>query len=229
MIVAMFLAHLMGDFILQWDKLALWKSKELQGVIVHGGVVFLVTWLFSLPFSPLWWQGVLLISFSHFFIDAVQWRYPLPILPLFRLILDQFAHLAVILVALMMGGYVQWPTFGWDVWVAFHDERMLTTIFAFALVTMPAWIFSRFMAYGLMKGIPPRFPDPVKYLGIIERLLITLLVVIGQFVFLPVVALPRLLLGWSWLKSRDCRPVYLFEILTSVVTAVTIGLGLRLL
>ena len=56
MIIAMFLAHLVGDYILQWDSLALWKSRELKGVLAHGLVVTFVTFLFILPFEPTWWQ-----------------------------------------------------------------------------------------------------------------------------------------------------------------------------
>lgn len=48
MVIAMYLAHLVGDFILQWDNLAQWKSRELKGVLVHGLIIFLTTWFFSL-------------------------------------------------------------------------------------------------------------------------------------------------------------------------------------
>jgi hypothetical protein len=39
MIVALFLAHLVGDYVLQWDKLANWKSRALPGVLAHGLIV----------------------------------------------------------------------------------------------------------------------------------------------------------------------------------------------
>jgi len=55
MVVIMFLAHLVGDYVLQWDRLAQWKSRELKGVLAHGLMVGVVTWLFSLPFDPNWW------------------------------------------------------------------------------------------------------------------------------------------------------------------------------
>ena len=59
MITAMLLAHLVGDYVLQWDALAAWKSRALAGVAVHAAIVTAVTWLFALPFAPDWWQGIL--------------------------------------------------------------------------------------------------------------------------------------------------------------------------
>ena len=48
MIVAMLLAHLIGDYIFQWDGLANWKSRAIQGVLVHGAIVSSVTVLMAL-------------------------------------------------------------------------------------------------------------------------------------------------------------------------------------
>ncbi len=43
MIISMFLAHLVGDYILQWDALALAKSREFKGVLLHSIIIFIVT------------------------------------------------------------------------------------------------------------------------------------------------------------------------------------------
>lgn len=73
MIIAMFLAHLVGDYILQWNSLAAWKSRALSGVVVHCLVVLAVTWLFIMPFNPGWWPWVLVIGLAHFAIDAFSY------------------------------------------------------------------------------------------------------------------------------------------------------------
>ena len=39
MLQAMLLAHLLGDYVLQNDALARWKSRSLWGVAAHGAVV----------------------------------------------------------------------------------------------------------------------------------------------------------------------------------------------
>ena len=55
MITAVLLAHLVGDYILQWNALAILKSKALKGVIAHGAIVWAVTWLMTALFNPAWW------------------------------------------------------------------------------------------------------------------------------------------------------------------------------
>ena len=113
MIVTTLLAHLVGDYILQWDSLARWKGRELKGVLAHGLIVLLVTGAFSLPLDMNWWPWVLLIGLSHTAIDAIPlWlgkRVPLQTagtLALARFVVDQMLHLGVIIAALTLSGYV---------------------------------------------------------------------------------------------------------------------------
>jgi len=228
MIIAMFLAHLVGDYVLQWDQLALWKSREVKGVLVHGLVVFIVTWLFTLPFDPTWWQGVVLISATHVLVDMVQFWIKPPLPALVRFVLDQGIHIGVILFALWLGGYLRWSTLVTDLVADMQAQPLLTFLLAYAFITMPAWVLLKFLTYGLVKGCAPNFPENGnKYLGIAERILITTFVAMGQFLLVPLVTLPRLVFDWRRLLNRDHRPVYLFELLASVILAVVTGLSLR--
>ena len=230
MIIAMFLAHLVGDYILQWDRLALWKSRELKGVLAHGLVVSFVTFLFILPFNPIWWQGAAFISILHIAIDAVQLKVKPPILPLFRFILDQIAHIAVIIVALAAGGYLTSSIVMADVIPAIHDDRLWLYLLGYAFITMPAWVLVKFAAYGLVKGSGPAFPGiSNKYLGILERILITTFVALGQFILVPFIAIPRLVVEWPVVRDGEETAVYLAEFLASITLAVLIGLALSLL
>ncbi|RMD56088.1 MAG: DUF3307 domain-containing protein, partial [Candidatus Thermofonsia bacterium] len=140
MIVSMFLAHLVGDYILQWDSLATWKSKSLYGVMAHCLVVTAVTAVFALPFTPFWWTGVLFISSLHFIIDAGQllWKPALP--PLLRFILDQLAHILVIVTALVLGGFMTPSTLTASLAAAVNSDRFLLLLTAYAFITMPAWV-----------------------------------------------------------------------------------------
>ena len=126
MTIAMILAHLVGDYILQWDALALAKSRSFKGVFWHCVIVTLVTWAFALPFSqPVWWQGVLFISLAHFLIDVSQLWFKPAIAPLMRYTLDQLCHFAIILLALMWGGFFEVTgVVGWvtAVGVAYNQE-----------------------------------------------------------------------------------------------------------
>ena len=128
MIIAMLLAHLIGDYVLQWDRLAAWKSREVKGALVHGLIVLIVTVLLALPFDVAFVPYALFIGLTHMAVDALQpWlgrRVPLTGPGLFglgRLVLDQAVHLSLIALALVWGGYVTWPTLGADMLTAFDD------------------------------------------------------------------------------------------------------------
>ena len=142
----MLLAHLVGDYVLQWDALAQWKSRELRGVIAHSVVLFAVTALFAAPFAADWWRGVLLISVSHFLVDAAQFYIRPPIPPLLRFLLDQFLHFFFILVALLAGGYLVWGHI-WDGIVASAQQTpLMTALLGYAFITMPTWVLLKFTA-----------------------------------------------------------------------------------
>jgi hypothetical protein len=230
MVIAMLLAHLVGDFILQWDGLARWKSRELKGLIVHGLIILVVTWVFILPFDATWWEGVLFISAIHFVIDAVQFYVKFPVPTLGRFLVDQFLHFLVIFVALIWGGYLGLETLVQDLLASIYATPYLSALLGYALITMPAWVFLKFAIYGLIKGAPPNFPEgPNKFVGIIERLLIVTLVAFGQILLIPLVALPRLILDWPRVVNNGRESIYAIELIASVSLAVAVGLGLRLL
>lgn len=228
----MFLAHLVGDYVLQWDALAQWKSRELKGVIAHCVIVLIVTALFALPFDPTWWSGILFISVTHFAIDASQLfarrHIELPIPPLLRFIADQIMHTLFILIALVWGGYLTWGNLWGGIAGSIYEAPMLTALLGYAFVTMPAWVLLKFVVYGLVKGQPPDFPaGPNKYVGITERLIITTLVLSGQLLLVPLVALPRLLVETPQVAHTSRALVYVAELLASVALAVGVGLALR--
>lgn len=245
MILATILAHLVGDYILQWDKLSRWKSKDIRGVLVHGAIVTAVTWLFSLPFDPGWWPWALFIGLTHTLIDGLE----LPIRrrlaqrgsgkgPLALFVGDQLVHITIILLALRWSGYIAAPGRITDIASATGNNLVLLYILAYAFLTMPAWIIIKFLVYGLMNGSPPDFSNctRTKYMGMVERGLIVTLVLFGQFFFLPLVALPRLVMDWSspnghnpGLLQHNGRQntLYLAELFSSIILAVIVGLALR--
>ena len=228
MIIVMFLAHLVGDYILQWNSLAAWKSRELGGVVAHCLVVLAVTWLFILPFNAAWWPWVIFIGVAHFLIDAVQLRIKLPVPELARFTLDQMAHFIVIIVALAAGGYLDLAALLQSGQAVLQSDLLLMYLLGYVFVTMPAWVVVKFTAYGLVQGSAPQFGDSSKYLGIMERLLITTFVALGQYLLIPMVILPRLVMEWPQVANEDRASVYLAELLASVSLAVLIGILFRL-
>lgn len=228
MVLAMILAHLVGDYVLQWDNLAAWKSRELKGVLAHCAVVTVVTILFALPFNPYWWQGVLFISAAHLFIDAIQLYIKPPIPALARFLLDQLAHALVIGAALAAGGYLPVTAVSSGFAAISHSEQVMVFLLGYAFVTMPAWVLVKFTAYGLVQGTAPEFPGRTnKYVEILERILITTFVLLGQYLLVPLVIVPRLFSEWPDVQTRGNKTLYLVELLSSITLAVFIGILLR--
>lgn len=230
MVIAMFLAHLVGDYILQWDGLAQWKSREFRGVAVHSAILAVVTAAFALPINPAWWGGILLISLSHLTIDGLQFFFRLPISPLLRFILDQIAHFFFIILALTLTSYLAWGDLWGGIVASARATPMLTALLGYAFVTMPAWVLLKFVVYALVKGQPPNFPaGPNKFVGITERVIITTLVLSGQALLVPLVTLPRLIVEWPRVVQGGADTIYLTELISSVALAVMVGVGLSAL
>jgi Protein of unknown function (DUF3307) len=223
MITAMILAHLVGDYVLQWNGLAAWKAREMRGVVVHCVVLTAVTLLFAALIDPAFLPWAVLISLMHFFIDAFGLRYKLPITPLGRFATDQAAHFAVILLALVGGGYVEMGTVTGGLTAVLQSDALMFYLVGYAFVTMPAWVVVKFTAYGLVKGSAPDFGDDDKYLAMLERLLIVTFVALGHFYLIPLILLPRFVMEWPRVVEAEQTAVYLAELLASTALAVVVG------
>ncbi len=228
----MLLAHLVGDYILQWDKLAFWKSQEVAGVLVHGLVVTTVTFLFVLPFAPFWWQGALFISLTHILIDLAQLpitrRPKSGIYPLLRFTADQLLHILVITLALYWGGFFSMGNFWGQAIAEIAASPIMTYTLVYTALAMPAWVFLEFTGYGLVKGSPPDFSRASnKYLTSLERWLITTSVITGQFLLIPIITAPRFILEREAIIENHETTIYVAKLLGSVAVAMTLGLALR--
>lgn len=232
MIMSMILAHLVGDYILQWDSLAAWKSQKLAGVLVHCSIVTAVTFIFILPFEGFWWQGALFISACHLFIDLTQ----LPITqkpkngvyPLLRFIADQLLHIMVIALALYWGGYFQMGAFWPAALIEMANLPGLMIVLVYTLLAMPAWVILEFTGYGLANGSPPNFQRASnKYVTSLERFLITTSVISGQYMLIPVITAPRLYYERESVVENKETAIYLTKLLGSIALATVMGVGLR--
>lgn len=237
MVIAMLLAHLVGDYILQWDDLARWKAQSVRGVLVHGIIVTLVTWAFSLPFNPHWWPWVSFICITHVLVDLFmlffsRWLQPYlnGAVSIGRFLLDQTIHLAVIYVALIGGGYLAPQGVSAALLRELASNRLLTFALAYVFISLPTWILLQFVVFGLVDGTAPDFSRGTnRYVGTLERWLITTFVLLGQFLLVPLVALPRLMFEGRSVLREERPTLYVAELLASVAVAIVIGLCLRIL
>ena len=233
MIIAMLLAHMLGDYVLQWDALARWKGAAIKGAVLHGSIVLAVTLVFAILIDPGWWPWAFLIGLTHMAIDA-SWvrlnrrfasrgRYGL-----MRLLIDQTLHLGVIVGVVMASGYVTVQGLPGAIAAEVQTHRVWAIALGYVLISMPAWIFIEFIFYGLINGSAPDFSrvGKYKYVGSLERGLIATFVATGQFALVPVVALPRLVLESPQYFGNNRATLYLAEWLGSLAVAVLIGLAL---
>ena len=233
MVTAMLLAHLVGDFILQTDRIAQWKSKAARGVLAHGLVVTLVTLVAAAATDITWLNWALFISGTHVIIDLGQfYLMQSGIIPtagskaLGRFLIDQLLHFAVIGLALVSSGMIHIPTTMPAMMTSLQSGWIV--VLGYGFITMPAWILIEFTVYGLVNGSAPNFSEATnKYVGILERLLITTFVWWGSFVLIPLVALPRVYFERAKVGDSGRSTLYVAELLTSVLLAVVVGLALR--
>jgi hypothetical protein len=224
MLAAMILAHLVGDYLLQNDALARWKARELRGVLVHGSIVLLVTLLFALLFDAAWWPWALGIGLAHIAIDAIKLRLGSSFSALGMFLLDQAAHASTIVVALVLSGKLA-PLPAQALLAGLRDERLLVLVIGYVFATLPAWVLIEFLAAACLRVAPEFGGD--KYLSSVERGLIATFVLLGQFVLVPLVAAPRLIVEGRGALGGERGQLYLARWTLSVALAVGVGLILR--
>lgn len=228
---ALLLAHILADYVFQPDALVRWKVRHIYGLLAHGGVVFLLTLVLSLPYSSTWWPYALLVAVLHTIVDfprAHMGGGRPGILSFWLLLLDQCIHLFIIAFALFISGYLfpdQMLDFLADI---VRNPKLLGFAIGYSLDTIPSWVLIRFLVRGLIPKEELTFGN--RYVVILERLLITTFVLLGKFWFIPLVLLPRLIfegLAVRAIENEENHTSYLIELLTSVLIAVVIGLALR--
>jgi len=230
MLAMMLLAHLIGDYVLQFNALVRWKTRSLWGVLAHGTIVTMVTVIAAITVQPAWWHYALLIGASHTLIDIVRARLiapPTPGLDLLYFLLDQIAHLSII------AGVILWSQAPTQLPVWF-GPRAIALVAGLLFLLQPAWVLLRFLVRGVWgESAAPPLGTGEKYFPMLERVAIALLALTGMGYLIPIALLPgrierlqghehNLMIlirgGDSWIESA-----------LSILFALGVGLGLRYL
>jgi hypothetical protein len=234
--------HLLGDFALQTRRIA--EGKRRGGMFAaHLGLVALahliaVAPLLSWPLAGL----VLAITISHGVIDLVTVRRRRGrTVPLGLFLLDQSAHLVVLLVA--------WAVFmGWmgppDPLIS---EAAMGT-FATAAIVAAAFAFNAVGGAAVVSGVlaahdptlegdaggDDRTQDPGvrgsgRLIGILERTLILILILGSEWAAIVILIAAKSIARFDELKGRRFSEYFLIGTLTSLLVAVLTGLMLQAL
>lgn len=195
MFTVMLLAHLLGDYVLQWNELALWKARSLWGVLAHGGIVTATTLVCTALTAPEWWPYALLIGLIHTIIDIVRARFLRTSDTAWELtwyLFDQLAHLTVIAGVVHLAGRGLTLTVSSGAARALADPRVLIYVLGYLALLNPSWVLIRLLVRGVWgPQAAPHLGDGEKVGPMVERVLMASSILLGQFLLVPLVLLPR--------------------------------------
>ena len=226
LLLKLFIAHLVGDFLLQpaaWvknkeeRKLAAWQLYVHS--LLHGLLVLLFVWDLQD------WKYALLISISHFVIDSLKLTLQNDRNRRFLFFIDQLAHFVLIyLIWLRLEGR-SFPAF------IFQNKGFLLLVTGIIFLTSP-------VSFGVKIFISKWTPEPEgqdtaslqsagKYIGFFERLLVFIFIVINQWAAVGFLLAAKSIFRFGDLKEAKDRKLteyVLIGTLLSFGAAVFMGL-----
>ncbi len=180
LLIKLLLAHVIGDFFtqsLKWvkhkEEHKLKSSRLYLHIGIHFALLFLILWDLTL------WPVILIVGFSHFLIDALKLLVQNKRNRRYLFFIDQLLHLIVILVVWY---FFSQPEIGFSDLFSTYNLAMLTAVL---FLTLPVsvimkQIFSKWDLKELTKG-NESLRDAGKYIGILERLLVFVFVILGRW------------------------------------------------
>jgi len=225
------LAHLIGDFLLQSGAAV--KQKEEKKwrapflylhVSLHFVLILLITW------NPSLWLAALLIAITHLIIDGLKLQFQKGGNRMLWFFADQALHLIVILATwyFLIGEDAVFP----EIW---HNSYWFIITGA-VLLTMPAGIVIGVLlspyADSTGENAADSLPNAGRYIGILERLLVFLFILLGQWAVIGFLLTAKSVFRFGDLtraRDRKLTEYILIGTLLSFGLAIAIGLGVKFL
>ena len=199
----LFLAHLIGDFLLQPNRWVIHKesnkiaSKYLYiHTVVHFLAILLLLWDLN------YWKLALIITVSHYFIDLGK----LYANPLFKrksipFFIDQVLHIGVLYACAYYGNLIGHT-------VALFNDLDWGLVTAIVFVSFPSAIIMGKLLEGMSEQIPldhKSLPNAGKYIGIIERLFVLLFIIMGRWEAIGLLITAKSVFRFNDLKESNNR------------------------
>ena len=217
----MLAGHLIADFCLQpagWIESKRengWKSKYL---FFHATIASVLPVLFTLQVG-LWWF-IPVIFVTHYFIDLVKSR---TCDNLLAFLVDQSLHITILWILATFATSVALDETFTDFWVYAAG---------FVLVTTPAGILiGKFLQPIIQTESKPMKADASAWIGIIERILILIFILAGQFQAIGFLVAAKSVFRFSEIKKDDNPKAeyFLLGTLVSFLVAIVVGIVIRYL
>jgi len=237
----MVLAHFIADYPLQTDRIYAFKIRSLKGQFLHAGIHSVIFFLFLLPYfgQPFVWLYLLIVPFSHLFIDIVKVSLidKSKLNQLVTYTMDQVFHI-VVASTVFFFPFVREipqaspsPLFSWY-WDSAVIAFLIGLIFSsyFTTYFLACW---QDMNKELEHDDGYVLKPFQKYYGMVERgLLMSLVVLVTGWgiLFIPVLVALRFPV-YQWLKKIGKEPngfLSLKELLVGSVFSVVAGLIIRI-
>jgi hypothetical protein len=180
-IIKILLAHLVGDFILQPKSWVTEKEQKKAAsfklyvhVLIHGGLVLLLLWNIRL------WLFALLVVLSHLIIDLCKVYFQKQHTQTIWFIIDQLAHFITLIIL-------------WYVWFKpdiallslWQNPLLWLYITAILFLTVASGIIIQVLlakwSPHLPEGRGRSLANAGKYIGILERLLAFIFIIVGHW------------------------------------------------
>lgn len=201
--VKLFLAHLIGDFVLQPQKWVLHKEDKKAAskylyfhVLLHFALIMLLLW--DLDF----WKTATIIMVSHYGIDLIK----LYVNPLFEnksipFFIDQVLHILVLYCCVYYGDL-------WGHTVALMQQLDWGLVTAIVFVSFPAAILMGKLLEQMSSQLEmdhKSLPNAGKYIGIIERLFVLLFIILNHWEAIGLLITAKSVFRFNDLKESNSR------------------------
>lgn len=224
--IQLFLAHIIGDFVLQTDAWAKSKrEKKLTSVyfylhiLIHGVLVMLLVW--NIHF----WPQALTIMALHFLIDVARLYIPSKKHNITFFVMDQLMHI------LVLASVAVWYQ---DLTVTFgflQEPIFLIYITGIIFITLPASVIVRVMVSRWYQETENSQDDSLQdagtYIGILERIFILVFVLTGRWEGIGFLIAAKSIFRFADIKGNPDRKLteyFLIGTLLSFATALFTGL-----
>ncbi len=239
-LIKLIAAHLIGDFLLQTDKMCKMKyskriSKRLIGLGIHSGIQAILSYVFIAEWSL--WIVPVFIFISHFVIDFIKAACNGKRLPAF--LLDQLAHYIAIFSLwwlLCIRGWSSIPSSYlslsyWAILTSYIAVLVPTSILIKSFMEFEGWIPSQSLSTvesqeESLQGLP----NAGKWIGYLERVLILTFVFSGNIEGIGFLLAAKSVFRFGELnRTRDIKVTeyVLIGTLASFTIAIIIGFGVK--
>ncbi|PRY52264.1 uncharacterized protein DUF3307 [Arcticibacter pallidicorallinus] len=223
----MFAAHLLTDFALQpnsWVEGRNAHHYKSRHIYYHIAITVLIACLFD-GFTN--WIVPVVIGLSHFFIDLWKSYKPQRIQ---YFVLDQALHLLIILVTGLLL-YAPDPAIATSFKSIFNNENYWAVTLALVFLAQPSGIIIGMLTRRWREQLADTsnsLADAGKWIGILERLIIFVLVVFNQYAAIALLTAAKSILRFSESKNAQERSEYvLIGTLISITFALVAGLIIK--